>query len=72
MGKIFVSDHPVVKSMITVLRSETTSVGEFRRAISDISMLLCYEAFRNAGLDTFEVKTPREWLKVSPFLIKWL
>ena len=58
MGKIFVSDHPVVKSMITVLLSETTSVGEFRRAISDISMLLCYEAFRNAGLDTFEVKTP--------------
>ena len=58
MGRIFVSDNPVVKSMITVLRSETTSVGEFRRAISDISMLLCYEAFRNAGLDTFEVKTP--------------
>ena len=58
MGKIFVSDHPVVKSMITVLRSETTTIGEFRRAVSDISMLLCYEAFRNAGLDTFEVKTP--------------
>lgn len=56
--KEIVLNHPMVKHKISVLRNEKTSTKEFRELISEISMLLCYEALSDAKLEEVEVKTP--------------
>lgn len=56
--KEIILNHPMVKHKISVLRSEKTSTKEFRELISEIAMLLCYEALSDAKLEEIEVKTP--------------
>lgn len=56
--KEIILNHPMVKHKISVLRSEKTSTKEFRELISEIAMLLCYEALSDAKLEEVEVKTP--------------
>lgn len=56
--KEIVLNHPMVKHKISILRSEKTSTKEFRELITEISMLLCYEALSDAELDEVNVKTP--------------
>lgn len=56
--KEIVLNHPMVKHKISVLRNEKTSTKEFRELISEIAMLLCYEALSDAKLEEVEVKTP--------------
>ncbi len=51
-------NHPMIKHKISVLRSKDTSTKEFRELISEISMILCYEAFKNEKLAEYEVETP--------------
>lgn len=56
--KEIVLNHPMVKHKISILRSEKTSTKEFRELITEIAMLLCYEALSDAKLDEIKVKTP--------------
>lgn len=56
--KEIVLNHPMVKHKISILRSEKTSTKEFRELITEIAMLLCYEALRDAKLEEIAVKTP--------------
>lgn len=56
--KEIVLNHPMVKHKISILRSERTSTKEFRELITEIAMLLCYEALSDAKLDEINVKTP--------------
>ena len=56
--KEIVLNHPMVKHNISILRNEKTSTKEFRELISEIAMLLCYEALKDANLEEMEVKTP--------------
>ena len=56
--KEIVLNHPMVKHKISILRSEKTSTKEFRELITEIAMLLCYEALADAKLDEVNVKTP--------------
>ena len=56
--KEIILNHPMVKHKISVLRNEKTSTKEFRELISEIAMLLCYEALSDAKLEEVEVKTP--------------
>lgn len=56
--KEIVLNHPMVKHKISILRSEKTSTKEFRELITEIAMLLCYEALNDAKLDEIKVKTP--------------
>ena len=51
-------NHPMIKHKISVLRSKDTSTKEFRELISEISMILCYEAFKDEELTEYEVETP--------------
>ena len=51
-------NHPMIKHKISVLRSKDTSTKEFRELISEISMILCYEAFKDEELNEYEVETP--------------
>ena len=58
MSKVFVFDHPLIQHKLSILRDKTTSVKEFRELISEIAMLMCYEATRDLPLVDVEVETP--------------
>ena len=58
MSKVVVFDHPLIQHKLSILRDERTSVKEFRELVSEIAMLMCYEATRDLPLEEIEVKTP--------------
>ncbi|MBR4393979.1 MAG: uracil phosphoribosyltransferase [Oscillospiraceae bacterium] len=58
MSKVCVFDHPLIQHKLSILRDEKTSVKEFRELISEIAMLMCYEATRDLPLEEVTVKTP--------------
>ncbi|MCI9120539.1 MAG: uracil phosphoribosyltransferase [Oscillibacter sp.] len=51
-------DHPLVAHKLTILRDKNTSVKDFRELVSEIGMLITYEATRDLALTTREVETP--------------
>ena len=58
MSKVHVFDHPLIQHKLSVLRDKNTSVKEFRELISEIAMLMCFEATRDLPLKEIEVETP--------------
>ena len=58
MSKVHVFDHPLIQHKLSILRDEKTSVKVFRELISEIAMLMCYEATRDLPLEEVTVKTP--------------
>ncbi len=57
-GKVHVMDHPLVAHKMTILRDKNTSVKDFRELVSEIGMLITYEATRDLPLAEVEVETP--------------
>lgn len=58
MGKVVVMDHPLIAHKIGIIRRKETGTREFRQLISEIAMLLCYEATRDLELGEVEIETP--------------
>lgn len=58
MSKVCVFDHPLILHKLSILRDKSTSVKEFRELVSEIAMLMCYEATRDLPLEDVEVETP--------------
>ena len=58
MSNVCVFDHPLIQHKLSILRDKNTSVKEFREIISEIAMLMCYEATRDLPLEPVEVETP--------------
>ena len=56
--KIHVVDHPLVAHKMTILRDKNTSTKDFRELVSEIGMLITYEATRDLPLTEKEVETP--------------
>ena len=57
-GQVPVLDHPLVAHKLTILRDKDTSVKDFREIVSEIGMLITYEATRDLPLTEKEVETP--------------
>lgn len=57
-GKVHIMDHPLVAHKLTILRDKNTSVKDFRELVSEIGMLITYEATRDLPLTEREVETP--------------
>lgn len=57
-NQVFVMNHPLIQHKISLLRDRDTGVKEFREMISEIAMLMCYEATRNLPLKEVEIETP--------------
>ena len=55
-----VVDHPLLNRALATLRDRTTSHGEFRRVLGDVSAILAYEALRTIPTREVEVETPLE------------
>ena len=53
-----VIDHPLIQHKLSLLRNIDTSSKDFRRLVSEIAMLMCYEATRDLPLKSVEIETP--------------
>lgn len=55
---VHVMDHPLVAHKLTIMRSKETSVKDFRELVSEIGMLITYEATRDLPLEPKAIETP--------------
>ncbi|MCP9273553.1 uracil phosphoribosyltransferase [Mycolicibacterium arenosum] len=53
-----VVDHPLAAARLTALRDERTDNAAFRAALRDLTLMLVYEATRDAARVTITVRTP--------------
>ncbi|MBQ1292250.1 MAG: uracil phosphoribosyltransferase [Lachnospiraceae bacterium] len=67
MAKVVVMDHPLIQHKIGFIRNKTTGTKTFRETVSEIAMLICYEATRDLQLSDVEIETP-----VAPAVVKQL
>ena len=58
MAKVVYMDHPLIQHKIGLLRKKETGTKEFRTLVSEIAMLMCYEATRDLELQDAEIETP--------------
>lgn len=63
MGKLFISQHPLIAHKIAMLRNKETGSKEFREIVEEVAMLLFYEATRDLDLIDVTVETPIESTK---------
>ena len=47
MAKVHVLDHPLIQHKLAILRDKNTGTKEFRELVSEVAMLMGYEAFRD-------------------------
>lgn len=55
---VLVIDHPLVKSRLTTMRDARTDNSAFRAALHELTLMLIYEATRDAQVVTDRVLTP--------------
>ena len=60
-----IMDHPLIQHKLSFLRDEKTTSMEFRSLVSEIAMLMCYEATRDLPLEEVETKTPVDVAKTK-------
>lgn len=53
-----VVDHPLAAERLTILRDERTDNAAFRAALHDLTLMLVYEATRDAPVQAVTVRTP--------------
>ena len=58
MSRVTVMDHPLIQHKIGIIRRKEVGSKDFRQMISEIAMLMCYEATRNLKLQDVEIETP--------------
>ena len=58
MAKVVVMDHPLIQHKIGHIRRTSTGTKDFRQTISEIAMLICYEATRDLPLADVKIETP--------------
>lgn len=57
-NQVTVFDHPLIQHKLTLMRDKKTGSKLFRELVSEVSMLMCYEATRDLPLKEVEVETP--------------
>ncbi len=58
MSNVMIMDHPLIHHKLGIMRRKTTSTKEFRDLVSEVAMLICYEATRKLPLTDIEIETP--------------
>ncbi len=57
-NNVTIFDHPLIQHKLSILRDKRTSSKDFRELVSEIAMLMCYEATRDLPLQNVEIETP--------------
>ncbi|MBQ0146419.1 MAG: uracil phosphoribosyltransferase [Lachnospiraceae bacterium] len=60
MGEIHINKHPLVQHKITMMRNKETGTNEFRQLVSELGMLMGYEALADLPTEEIEIETPLE------------
>ena len=58
MSKVIIMDHPLIQHKIGYIRRIDTGTKDFRQTVSEIAMLICYEATRDLKLEDVTIETP--------------
>ncbi|HUH03096.1 MAG TPA: uracil phosphoribosyltransferase [Kofleriaceae bacterium] len=58
MAEVHVIAHPLIQHKLTLMRRKQTSTANFRRLLSELSMLLCYEVTRDLPVTLEAIETP--------------
>ena len=58
MAKVVVMDHPLIRHKLGIMRRTDTGSKDFRKLVSEVAMLECYEATRDLELADVEIETP--------------
>lgn len=58
MENTFVMEHPLIKHKISYLRDKNTGTKQFHELVSEIAMLMCYEATKTLPMIQVEIETP--------------
>ena len=57
---LIVLDHPLIQHKLSILRDRETSTRDFKQLVSEIAMLMAYEATKNLPTHSVELETPLE------------
>ncbi|MBX3081650.1 MAG: uracil phosphoribosyltransferase [Anaerolineae bacterium] len=55
---IHISNHPLVKHKLTILRDKTTDHVKFRQLVRELALMLAYEATQDLPTSPFSTETP--------------
>ena len=58
MENVKIMDHPLIQHKIGLIRKKETGTKDFRETISEIAMMICYEATRHLELADVQIETP--------------
>jgi uracil phosphoribosyltransferase len=56
--KVHIMNHPLIQHKVSIIRQTSTGVKEFREMVSEIAMLMCYDATRDLATELVEIETP--------------
>ena len=57
-NQVTVFDHPLIQHKLTLMRDKNTGSKLFRELVSEVAMLMCYEATRDLPLEDIVIETP--------------
>lgn len=63
--KEIVLNHPLITHKLSILRDKRTGTKEFREIASEIAVMLCYEALKDAKLKDTTIETPLQKYKTQ-------
>jgi uracil phosphoribosyltransferase len=59
-ANLTVLDHPLIQHKLSILRDRETSTRDFKQLVSEIAVLMAYEATQDLATEMVEVETPLE------------
>ena len=65
MNNVTILDHPLIQHKVSMLRDKDTTTKDFRELVTEIAMLMGYEATRDLPLEQVEIETPITKAKVN-------
>ena len=63
MDNVIIMDNPLIQHKISRIRYKSTGTNEFRTLVSEIAMLMGFEALRDLPTELVEIETPIETTK---------
>lgn len=65
MKNVTLFEHPLIQHKVAMLRDRNTNTKDFRELVTEIAMLMGYEATRDLPLEEVEIETPVAKTKVN-------
>jgi len=59
-ANLTVLEHPLIQHKLSILRDRETSTRDFKQLVSEIAMLMAYEATEDLATEPVEIETPLE------------